>query len=150
MSEDTKSKQGKAGAQSNPFNLPDFSELLNQWQLPGIDFGALMQDGQKNIEALQQANQLVAEGWQKFGQKQQEMFQQGMQRIQERASQAGSGAATTNMDQQMQQAREDFEQAIADMRQLAEITLESQSKAFDVIRQRFEDAAQSATGKNKT
>lgn len=128
-------------ASANPFNLPDFSQMLNEMKIPGLDFERLMQEGQKNIEALQQANRAVAEGWQALAQKQMEIFRESMQRWQEAGSQGSPG------DNIEQQARESFEQALANMRELAEIAAESQSKAFEVMRQRFEESMQNARGK---
>jgi len=128
---------------SNPFNLPDFGRMLSEMRIPGLDFDRLMQEGQKNIEALQQANRAVAEGWQALAQKQMEIFQETMQRWQESGTQAAQG------DNIEQKAREGFEQALANMRELAEIAAESQSKAFEVMRQRFEESMQNARNKDK-
>ncbi len=123
----------------NPFGLPDFNQMLSQMQVPGIDLQALMQQGQKNIEAVQEANRAVAEGWQALTQKQMEMFQQTMQQWQENMGSIGSGSPGENMEQQAQAAREGFEQALENMRELAQIAAESQTKAMDIMRQRFEE-----------
>ena len=104
-----------------------------------MDFNALMQQGQKNIEAVQEANRAVAEGWQALAEKQVEMFQQTMQQWQDNMSSATSGSPTENMERQAQAAREGFEQALANMQELAQIAADSQSKAMDIMRQRFEE-----------
>ena len=136
-----KAKKDDDNPSANPFNLPDLSKMLSQMQVPGLDFEQLMREGQKNIEALQQANQAVAAGWQALAQKQMEIFQQTMQRWQEAGSQ---GTPAENLEQQVRQG---FEQALANMRELAEIAAESQSKAFETMRQRFEESMQSALNK---
>lgn len=124
---------------ANPFGLPDFSQMFQQMQMPGVDFEALMQQGQKNIEAVQEANRAVAEGWQALAQKQAEIFQQTMQQWTENMQASTSGSPTENMEQQAQAAREGFEQALANMREMAQIAADSQSKAMEIMRQRFEE-----------
>ena len=134
---------------NNPFALPDFSELMKQMQLPGVDFDALMKEGQKNIEAVQEANRAVAEGWQALSQKQMEIFQETMQRWMEGMQSATSGSATENIEHQAEAAREGFEEALANMRELAQIAADSQMKAMDIMRQRFEDNMRSMMPGNK-
>ncbi len=128
-----------ADQSNNPFNLPDFNEMLKAMQMPGVDLEALMAQGQKNIEAVQEANRAVAEGWQALSQKQMEIFQETMQRFMENMQAASSGSPTENFEQQSAAAREGFEQALANMRELAQIAADSQMKAMDVMRERFEE-----------
>ena len=124
---------------TNPFGLPDFSQMFQQMQMPGVDMEALMQQGQKNIEAVQEANRAVAEGWQALAQKQAEIFQQTMQQWTANMQASTSGSPAENMEQQAQAAREGFEQALANMREMAQIAADSQTKAMDIMRQRFEE-----------
>lgn len=42
----------------------DFTKLLNQYKLPGVNFSAVIDYERKNIEALTRANRAVFEGWQ--------------------------------------------------------------------------------------
>ena len=44
----------------------DFTKLMNQFQLPGVDFTALVDVERKNIEALVKANRIAFEGWQRL------------------------------------------------------------------------------------
>jgi len=122
---------------ANPFGLPDLGRMFEQMQIPGIDFQRLAEDARKNIEALQQANQTVAAGWQALAEKQLEIFQQTMQRWQESMQPPGSEGASA--EKQAQLAREGFERALENMRELAEIAADSQSKAFEIMRNRFEE-----------
>lgn len=130
-------KKSTGGDPSNPFGLPDFSQMLEQMKLPGVDLQSLAEDARKNVEALQEANRTVAAGWQALAEKQMEIFQQTMQRWQESMTPpSGEGAS---VEKQAERAREGFERALENMRELAEIAAESQSKAFDIMRQRFEE-----------
>ena len=139
MADEQKSSEQESGSPANPFGMPDFSQMLSQMQMPGVDFDALMKQGQKNIEAVQEANRAVAEGWQALSQKQMEIFQQTMEQWQENMSSVAGSSPTENMERQAQAAREGFEQALANMRELAQIAADSQSKAMDIMRQRFEE-----------
>ena len=129
----------------NPLGLPDLSRMLEQMQVPGVDFEQLADEARKNIEALQQANQTVAEGWQALTEKQMEIFQQTMQRLQEAMTQSGDASGSTP-ERQAELAREGFERALENMRELAEITAESQTKAFEIMRTRFEENLRSMFG----
>lgn len=139
-----------ADQNSNPFPIPDFSEFMKQMQVPGVDLEALMQEGQKNIEALQAANRAVAEGWQAMSQKQMEMFQETMQRWMEGMQAAGGSSPTEAMSNQAEAAREGFEQALANMQELAQIAQDSQTKALEIMRQRFEENMRNMMPGNQT
>ena len=131
----------------NPLGLPnfDFAEMLRQFQLPGVDMSQLMENERKNIEAVQQANQALVEGWQALAEKQSEVFRETMQRWQQEFSEGISREPQKTMERQAELAREGFEKALDNMRQLAEIATESQAKAFEVIRKRIEDNLQTFT-----
>ena len=44
--------------------VSDFTKLMSQFRLPGVDFAALVDRERKNIEALAEANRIAFEGWQ--------------------------------------------------------------------------------------
>ncbi len=130
----------KTGSGANPFGLPnlDINELLGQFQLPGVDMEQLAKHGRKNIEAVQQANQAVIDGWQTIAEKQAEMFRETMEGLQKTMTEGLSGSTSESGDHQAELAREGFETALENVRQLAEIAADSQSKAFEIMRERFE------------
>lgn len=119
--------------QTSPFGLPNFDleAMLEQFQIPGVDLSSIIENERKNIEALQQANQAVVEGIQALAEKQAEVFKETMERWQQAIAEGNVGSP-----------QEGIEQALDNVRQLAEITVESQTKAFDVIRQRVEENIQ--------
>ena len=41
----------------------DFTKLMSQFRLPGVDFAALVDRERRNIEALAEANRIAFEGW---------------------------------------------------------------------------------------
>ena len=111
----------------------DFTKLMSRFQLPGVDFTALVDLERKNIEALVKANRIAFEGWQRLVRRQAEMLQETMQKVVADASQEDAKKKRADL------AKEGFEKALANMRELAEITTQSQKEAFDVVRKRIEE-----------
>ena len=111
----------------------DFTKLMSQFQLPGVDFATLVDRERKNIEALAKANRIALEGWQRLVRRQAEMLQETMKKVVADASQQDAKQKRADL------AKEGFEKALANMRELAEITTQSQKEAFDVVRKRIEE-----------
>jgi phasin family protein len=111
----------------------DFTKLMNQFRLPGVDFAALVDRERKNIEALTKANRIAFEGWQRLVRRQAEMLQETMKKVVADAGQENAKKKRADL------AKEGFEKALANMRELAEITTQSQKEAFDVVRKRIEE-----------
>jgi phasin family protein len=111
----------------------DFTKLMSQFRLPGVDFAALVDRERKNIEALAKANRIAFEGWQRLVRRQAEMLQETMKKVVADASQEDAKKKRTDL------AKEGFEKALANMRELAEITTQSQKEVFDVVRKRIEE-----------
>ena len=65
----------------------DFTKLMSQFRLPGVDFAALVDRERKNIEALAKANSIAFEGWQRLVRRQAEMLQETMKKVVADASQ---------------------------------------------------------------
>ena len=111
----------------------DFTKLMNQFQLPGVDFTALVDRERKNIEALVKANRIAFEGWQRLVRRQAEMLQETMEKVVADASQEDAAKKRAYL------AKGGFERALANMQELAEMTSQSQKEAFDVVRKRIEE-----------
>src|SRR5712671_7652676 len=54
----------------------DFTKLMSQFRLPGVDFAALVDRERRNIEALAEANRIAFEGWQRLVRRQAEILQE--------------------------------------------------------------------------
>ena len=130
VSNDSKPTE-KGGAGETPFF--DFTKLMSQFRLPGVDFAALVDRERKNIEALAKANRIAFEGWQRLVRRQAEMLQETMKKVVADAGQEDAKKKRADL------AKEGFEKALANMRELAEITTQSQKEAFDVVRKRIEE-----------
>jgi phasin family protein len=111
----------------------DFSKLMKDFKLPGIDLAAIMDREKKNIEALTEANRVAFEGWQALVRRQAEILQESMK--QAVGSVQGEDAGTKRMDL----AAHAFETTLSNMRELAEMAVKSQTEAFDIIRKRVQE-----------
>jgi phasin family protein len=130
VSNDSKpTEKGTAG--ETPFF--DFTKLMSQFRLPGVDFAALVDRERKNIEALAEANRIAFEGWQRLVRRQAEILQETMKKV---VADAGQEDA---MKKRADLAKEGFEKALANMRELAEMATKSQKEAFEVVRKRIEE-----------
>ena len=121
-------EKGTAG--ETPFF--DFTKLMSQFRLPGVDFAALVDRERKNIQALAEANRIAFEGWQRLVRRQAEILQETMKKV---VADAGQVDAMKRTDL----AKEGFEKALANMRELAEMASKSQREAFEVVRKRIEE-----------
>ena len=130
VSNDIKPTEKSAAGETPVF---DFTKLMSQFRLPGVDFAALVDRERKNIEALAKANRIAFEGWQRLVRRQAEMLQETMKKVVADASQEDAKKKRADL------AKEGFEKALANMRELAEITTQSQKEAFDVVRKRIEE-----------
>ena len=130
VSNDIKPTEKGAAGETPVF---DFTKLMSQFRLPGVDFTALVDRERKNIEALVKANRIAFEGWQRLVRRQAEILQETMKKV---VADAGQEDA---MKKRADLAKEGFEKALANMRELAEMATKSQKEAFEVVRKRIEE-----------
>lgn len=123
----------------------DFTKLMKDFKLPGVDLATIMDREKKNIEALTEANRVAFEGWQALVRRQAEILQDSIKRAVDTVQGEDAGA------KRMDLASHAFETALSNMRELAEMAIKSQKDAFDVIRKRAEEdlAALRGPGTNK-
>jgi len=58
----------------------DFTKLMKDFKLPGVDLATIMDREKKNIEALTEANRVAFEGWQALVHRQAEILQDSIKR----------------------------------------------------------------------
>lgn len=130
MANEKKSTEKGTGGEMPFF---DFTKLMSQFRLPGVDFAALVDRERKNIEALAEANRIAFEGWQALVRRQAEILQETMKKVVTNAGQEDAVKKRADL------AKEGFEKALANMRELAEMATKSQKEAFEVVRKRIEE-----------
>jgi phasin family protein len=141
--------------QAFPYDFTDFTKMMKDYQVPGIDWQELMASQQKNVEALTRANQVLFEGAQAVIQREVEILQKAMQEFAE-ASRAlmQEGDAQAQAQKRLELAKISFETALQNMRELAELATQSNREALEVINQRalesLEEIRSAMTQKRKT
>lgn len=135
--------QKSAHTQERP-GIPtlDIGKLLERFRLPGVDFPALAQAQRKNIEALQQANEKAYAGVIALAQRQAEIFQETMGGWQEAAKELRNKNPAESVAAQADLAGKAVGNALAHMRELAEMAAKSQGEAYEIIRKRAEAGMQ--------
>src|SRR5690242_16468944 len=71
----------------------DFTKMLSEFKVPGVDLDAVLQAQRKNIEALTAANRTAAEGVQAFARRQGEILRQNLAELQTQFSSIASPGA---------------------------------------------------------
>ncbi len=140
-----------AAKQPEPFFDFDISKYLGDFKVPGVDVDTIVANQRKNIEALTQANKLAFEGLQNVVKRQVEILRQTIDEVAHVAKDfAEPGTAQDKAAKQAEFAKDAFERALANARELAELIAKSNAEAFDLLNKRFTqslDEAREAFGK---
>ena len=130
-----------ATEQTNPFG--DLTKMLEQFKVPGVDMGAIVESRRKDMDALVAANQATLESMQAMAKKQAEILAQAVQGVQEAAkalTQGGSKAPDAAKYAEM--ARATYDKAVSDMMEMAEMVRTSQAAAMAGISKRATQSLQ--------
>jgi phasin family protein len=119
----------------------DFSKLIESCQISGVDMKALLDVEKKNIDALIEINRSAYDNWRSLMTRQAEVFQETMKAI---AAEASTEAVA---GRRAEIARQGFEAALANMRQLAETATEQQKQTGEILRRRFEEGMAALRGR---
>ena len=120
-----------------PFEVADFTQLMGEYQIPGVDWSELMAAQQKNLQALTKANQLMVEGAQAVIRREVEILQKAMAELAEASREMmQQGDPKAQAGKRLELARTTFEAAIQNMRELAEVAGRSNREALEVINKR--------------
>ncbi len=124
----------------NPWPNLDVSELLKQFQIPGVDVNKVIESQRENIKALQEANQTALQGWQSLMTRQTELLREAFESWQASIGDTVKAPPAEMAQKQVEHGQKAIEKALSNMRELAEMAIKSQSDTADVIRKRFEAA----------
>ena len=121
---------------TNPTHLfAEYTKVMGQFKLPGVDVAAILESRRKDIEALAQANSAALAGVQSLGLKQAEILRTTMTELQSLVAKLGAqGAAPgANAGEVVQQA---LHKALVDMQELADTAYRAQSDSIAVVTKR--------------
>ncbi|MBT2334292.1 TIGR01841 family phasin [Variovorax paradoxus] len=122
----------------NPMkNLKAMTDRLQELNLTG-GAGKLLESGQKDLQALMQANEKSYQGLQTVVQRQTEMIKNAIAEWQTAAKEMPGKDAKANLAKLDELGRQSFQRAIDDVKELANLAAKSQADAFELVRQRIQ------------
>lgn len=116
----------------------NFGKLFEQFRVPGVDLNALVETQRKNIEAMQEATQKVQAGAAALAQRQVEMVTTALEQWQTLAKEWNVTNPAETAAKQADLAKKAIENALTNMRELAEIAATSQAQAYEVVGKRVQ------------
>ena len=134
----TKAEAPGAADMLNPMkNLKAMTDRLQELNLTG-GAGKLLESGQKDLQALMQANEKSYQGLQTVVQRQTEMIKSAIAEWQTAAKEMPGKDPKANLAKLDELGRQSFQRAVDDIKELATLAAKSQADAFDVVRQRIQ------------
>ena len=120
-----------------PQDMTDFSKIMADYKIPGVDWQEVIAAQQKNLQALAKANQVLVEGAQAVMRREIEILQKAMAELAEASRDLmQQGDPQAQASKRLELAKTSFEAAIQNMRELAEVAGRSNREALEVINQR--------------
>ena len=136
--------------QSNPFEMFkdldlekmfDVESMFKDMKLPGVDMDSLMASQKRNIEAITEANKVAFQGAQALATRQGEIMREAMQELSHATQELMTSASPQEASsKQAELVKEGLEKALANMRELAEMSAKSSSEAFGVVNGRLNES----------
>lgn len=128
----------KAAAKKSGAVAPrgELGKLLTRFKLPGIDVAAIVDSQRKDMQALADANRQAYEGIKALNKRRNEMLKEAL--AEWRAAMKGSTGKDV-LSKQAELARKGVQEAIANVRELAEMEAQSRKKAWKLVQDRFEE-----------
>jgi phasin family protein len=115
-----------------------FSSMMTNYKVPGLDVAALVESQKKNVEALTSANRLVFEGMQAIAKRQAEILQETMNEASKAIDAlAKAGSPQEVAAKQAELAKVAFERALSNMRELADMVTKANEAASGKINDRI-------------
>ena len=116
--------------------LGDLGKTLGRFKLPGIDIAAIVESQRQDMETLAEANRQAYEGIKALAERRNQMLKEAFGKWQE----AMKGASGTEViTKQAELDRQGLQDAIANMRELAQMEATSRKEAWKVVQDRFEE-----------
>ena len=129
--------------QFNPTKmLGEFTKMMEQFKLPGIDVAAIMEARRKDFDALAAANQVALQGMQSLGQKQAEILQTTLTQLQSLVQLTLSGSTTEKSAKTGELVQQALHNTLANMQELAEAGYKAQADTFAVVTKRAQENIQ--------
>ena len=129
---------GKMMSGLDPTELMNkFTSALGDFKMPGVDMSSILESQRKNVEALTSANKQALEGVQAVVARQSEILRETMEEASTAVTELSSaGSPPQKASKQGELIKQAFEKALANMRELTEMTAKSNTEAFNTLKDR--------------
>ena len=118
-----------------------FKSLGEQLKVPAFDMGKIMEQQQKNIDAMTRSWQAIGAGAQEVAKKQREIFDAAVKDITAMAKEYQPGGAPHEaVAKHADFAKKAMEAAIANTRDIAELTKKSAGEALSIVHDRMKES----------
>lgn len=118
----------------------DLQAALEKLKLPGVNPEALLDHSRKDIEALLAANERVFTGIEALSHKQTALFSEIMHEWQAGAKDViAKGSPSEKANQVSQHAQHAFTQALANMKEMADIAAKSHEDVLTILNKRYHE-----------
>jgi phasin family protein len=122
------------------FKQNDFTKLLANMKMPGLDADAMVKAQQKNMDALVEANKAAAAGYQDLFKKQIAIFEETMAEAQKQMQSFDVNKIDDRAKAQAELAKAAFEKALANMQALAESAQKANAEAYEIVSARIKES----------
>ena len=128
---------------TNPFFDLDFTKYTADFKMPGVDVNEMMAFQRKNVEALTKANKVAFDGFQAVAQRQSEIFNTLLDKVQTQGKDVAATPADNPMAaaaKQTEAAKAAYEEALANAKELSGLVSKSQEEALALLQSRFTES----------
>jgi phasin family protein len=130
-----------AKTETSKTGFPDMTKAFGDLRLPGLDVDAVVATQRKNLETLNQANQLATEGVRAVAQRQAEIARQAFAEVSVLFREWTQPAAPEErLAKQVDVAKQAYEKGLAHARELSELTTKASIDVFSVIARRVSES----------
>ena len=134
-------KTGNPFLDQNVTEMFDPRNMMDEFQMPGLDNHGLMEAHRKNIEALTEANRVAFEGAEAMARRQTEIVREAMDEAAKAMQQVQhAGSNEERVAKQTDLAKNTFETALKHARELAEIGAKAQNEALELLNKRVAES----------
>ena len=127
----------------NPMNFfeTDFTKVMADFKMPGVDMDNVINSQRRNIDALTQANRLAFEGMQTVMRRRQEVLQTMLAEMQGSMNELMTQSAPEEkVAKQTELLQQNFEKLLENMREMTELMAKSNNECADVLSKRFSES----------
>lgn len=116
-------------------SLDDLGQIVGKLKLPGVDVAAIVDSQRQDMAALAEANRQAYQGIKALAKRRDEILKEAL--MQWQAAMNDANPSKDGLSQNAERAKNGVQQAIASMRELAEMEAQSRSTAWKVVQSRF-------------